>query len=387
MEIKTKRVAHNKSSQEEIIEKFIEVHRDEFCYDKVVYVDNITPVEVYCKKHKYTFYPTPKNHKKGSKCYYCGRESQIQKAKKEEDYFLKEVIDIYGNEYDFSKIKYVNTKTNVEIVCKKHGHFNRKPFELLEGLACKKCKSEKSKYNNRDIFIEENKRIFGDITDFYLVEEISQNTKITLICTTHNHEFTLSVSARLAGQKCPKCSAENYRKLRAMPIDEYYKKASEVNEDRYTYTGDYTTLKYPITFYCKEHGRQRRNANNHLNGAGCSKCEKTGNKVDKLTKEGYINTAKGREVSLYLIECSNEQEKFYKIGKTFRGVKERFRGKLIPYKYKIIKLYISTAEEIWDLEELMHKKYEEYSYKPLMWFTGFSECYKLTLPIEEIIKL
>lgn len=297
------------------------------------------------------------------------------------------MVALYSNNYDFSKVSYINSKIEIEVICNKHGLFKKRPCELVKGYGCRECKSQKSKYNNRDLFIEENKRIFGDITDFHLVKKIDKDTKVNLLCTTHNHNFTLNISARLSGQKCPKCSMENYRKIRALPIEEYYRKVSVLHNNRYTYIGDYTVPKEAITFYCKEHGRQRRNAKNHLNGAGCSKCENIGNKMDKLTKDGYINTAKGRVTSLYLIECSNEEEKFYKIGKTFRGVKTRFSVKLISYKYKIIREYKSTAEEVWDLEESLHIKYKQYNYKPNNWFVGFSECYTIDLPIGEIIKL
>jgi hypothetical protein len=68
-------------------------------------------------------------------------------------------------------------------------------------------------------------------------------------------------------------------------------------------------------------------------------------------------------------------------------VKTRFSGKIIPYDYKIIREYKSTAEEVWDLEESLHIKYKQYSYKPNNWFVGFSECYTMKLPISEIIKL
>ena len=84
------RKAHNKLTQEQVINSFKEVHGDAFDYSKVVYVDTHTPVEVYCKKHDFTFTPTPKNHRNGSKCKHCGREAQIEKAKKDFDKFKQE---------------------------------------------------------------------------------------------------------------------------------------------------------------------------------------------------------------------------------------------------------------------------------------------------------
>jgi cytochrome c2 len=382
-----KRVAHNKLLQEDVIAQFIEVHGDEFDYSKVVYINTNTPVEVYCKKHNFTFTPTPKNHKNGAKCTYCGREEQIKKAKKDQCVFLKEMFDLYEDSYDYSKMNYINSRTDVEILCKKHGIFKKRPCELVKEHGCPKCKEEKSKYNNRDLFAEENIKIFGDITDFQFVDKMGADEKVTLICTKHTCQFTLSVSARLSGQKCPKCSAENYRKLRALPKEEYYKKANEVYNYEYTYLDDFTTSQYAITFYCKDHGKQRRNSFDHLRGAGCRVCEKYGQKKDKLSKEGYINSAKGRITTLYLIKCEGENESFYKIGKTFRGVKQRFKGKLLPYKYEIVKTHDGEASYIWDLEEMSHKKFKEYSYKPNKFFSGFSECYNLSLPIHEIIKI
>ena len=83
------RKAHNKLTQEQVINSFKEVHGDAFDYSKVVYVDINTPVEVYCKKHDFTFTPSPKNHRNGSKCKICGREAQISKAKKEQEDFIR----------------------------------------------------------------------------------------------------------------------------------------------------------------------------------------------------------------------------------------------------------------------------------------------------------
>lgn len=383
-----KRVAHNKLTWEQVKQSFIEVHgEDNYSYDNVEYVDTHTKVEIYCNKHNHTFFQTPKAHKKGSGCYYCGRENQIEKAKKSIEEVKDELFKVYGDEYDFSKINYVNTKTEIEVLCKTHGSFMRKPCDLLNGVSCKKCKSDKSKYNNKELFIEESTKLFGDITDYSLVNEMGARNKVTLICTKHACEFTLSVSARLSGQKCPKCSAENYRKLRTIPKEEYYKRANETHSNEYTYADDFITSQHAITFYCSEHGRQRRNSYDHLRGAGCRKCEKYGQLTDKLTREGYINTAKGRVTILYLIKCEDENENFYKIGKTFRSVEERFKGVLLPYNYKIVKTYEGEAGEVWDLEEKLHLYFKKYSYKPMKRFSGFSECYTLDLPIHEITNL
>ena len=37
--------------------------------------------------------------------------------------FIKRAKEVHGNKYDYSKVKYVNAKTKICIVCKEHGDF------------------------------------------------------------------------------------------------------------------------------------------------------------------------------------------------------------------------------------------------------------------------
>ena len=380
------RKAHNKLTQEQVINSFREVHGDAFDYSKVVYVDINTPVEVYCKKHDFTFTPTPKNHRKGSGCTKCGREAQIEKAKKDFNRFKQEMFDLYGDQYDFNNSKYTNTKTELTAICKTHGDFSKAPFSLLNGSACDECCKKQTKYNNKEMFIEEAKKVYGDKDDYTNTEIVSASEKMEVVCKKHNHTFTKGIQTYLGGWGCPMCSAENYRKLRALPSEEYYKRVLKRHENKYTYLGDYTTLSGVVTFFCEEHGEQRLNANSHLIGAGCKKCEKTPIKTNKRTKEGYCKLANGRPTKLYFLECSKDGERFYKIGKTFKEINERYTKSKMYYDYEIKHVYISSAEEIWDLEESFHLKYKEFRHHPKKWFAGYSESYRMSLPIEEIIK-
>jgi hypothetical protein len=379
------RKAHNKLTQEQVIISFKEVHGDAFDYSKVVYVDINTPVEVYCKKHDFTFNPTPKNHKNGSKCKHCGREAQIEKAKKDINKFKQEMFDLYGDQYDFTNSNYVNTKTELTIICKTHGEFSKAPFSLLNGSACDKC-AKNAKSNNKLVFIEEARKVYGDKDDYTDTEVISSVEKIEVRCTKHNYTFTKSIQTYLSGYGCPKCSAENYRKLRALPSEEYYKRVNEKHENAYTYLGDYTTLSGVVTFFCEEHGKQRLNANSHLIGAGCKKCNRTPIKINKRTKEGYCKLANGRPTKLYFLECFKDCERFYKVGKTFKEIHERYHKSKMYYDYEIKHIYTASAEEIWDLEESFHLEYKEFRHHPKNWFAGYSESYRMSLPIEEIIK-
>ena len=38
--------------------------------------------------------------------------------------FIKDAIKFHGNEYDYSKVDYINTRTSVIIICKIHDDVN-----------------------------------------------------------------------------------------------------------------------------------------------------------------------------------------------------------------------------------------------------------------------
>ena len=59
------RGGQNKLSEEQVFEQLRAVHGDAFDYTNSVYKGNNVPMEVYCKKHDFTFFPTPKNLKNG----------------------------------------------------------------------------------------------------------------------------------------------------------------------------------------------------------------------------------------------------------------------------------------------------------------------------------
>lgn len=57
------------------------------------------------------------------------------------DEFIQELKNIYGNLYDYSKVKYVNWKTKVNLVCPIHGDFWREPVRLIKDpRGCPYCK-------------------------------------------------------------------------------------------------------------------------------------------------------------------------------------------------------------------------------------------------------
>jgi hypothetical protein len=59
--------------------------------------------------------------------------------------FIQKAKLIHGDNYDYSKVDYINNKTKLEIICKIHGIFKQIPNSHLKGRGCPKCKNIMSK--------------------------------------------------------------------------------------------------------------------------------------------------------------------------------------------------------------------------------------------------
>ena len=131
------------SRQTKTLEEFIaeanDYHCNKYSYEMVNYQTANIKVSIICPAHG-TFLQTPSAHLNHGckKCaieqsainYNCGKESFIQKAKIE-----------HGERYDYSKVIYKNSATDVEIICSTHGSFWQKPVKhLYRGFNCPKCK-------------------------------------------------------------------------------------------------------------------------------------------------------------------------------------------------------------------------------------------------------
>ena len=53
--------------------------------------------------------------------------------------FIKKAKVIHGNKYDYSQVKYINTKTKVLIICPQHGEFLQVSGNHLRGQGCPYC--------------------------------------------------------------------------------------------------------------------------------------------------------------------------------------------------------------------------------------------------------
>lgn len=289
--------------------------------------------------------------------------------KKTNEEFIKEANKVHTNRYFYNKTKYINAKTKVIITCNLHGDFEQKPNNHTNGQGCKECAllmlSSHKKLTNGE-FIEKSKKLHGDMYDYSKVEYINSHFAVTIGCKLHGF-FERTPNSHLQGQGCRVCGLERSGKSRRLKNEDFIKKANEVHNNHYLYNKtSYIKSNVNIIITCPTHGDFYQKPNGHLNGRGCIDCF-----IDKgnFTKNSFKNKAKGRECTFYILRCFNEHEEFYKIGITSRGIEKRFSNKFfMPYNYEIEYQYKATAEIIYDLEKIAHKKSKRYNYTPMIKF-------------------
>lgn len=150
IKFKTKKYTCPKCLLENNISSFIKkankIHNNKYTYDESTFVNNIKKMRIICSIHG-EFWQTPNNHLNGQGCKKC---SDANKTKTKEQ-FIQDVIRIHGNKYDYSKVQYVNGHTKVCVICPIHGEFWATPNQLLSGKGCAKCSKYRNRYTTETI--------------------------------------------------------------------------------------------------------------------------------------------------------------------------------------------------------------------------------------------
>jgi len=197
----------HKIAKKTFIEKARKIHGDKYDYSRVNYIKNNIKVTIICQKHG-EFEITPNAHLNGQGCKKCSVEHIHNLQRKSTEQFIEDAKNVHGNKYNYSKVNYINEKTNVTIVCPIHGEFQQTPRKHLIGHGCQKCGIEKSSKNQgftNEQFIEKAKKIHGNKYDYSKVEYKGYETEICIICPKHG-EFWQTPDSHLQGSGCQKCA-------------------------------------------------------------------------------------------------------------------------------------------------------------------------------------
>lgn len=167
----------------------------------------------------------------------------------------------------------------------------------------------------------------------------------------------------------------------------FINKALDILDTDYDYSKvNYINNRTKINIICKKHGEFEQIPSDHLRGHGCQKCankvlsNKSRKNPNGWSKSIWLETAKKSKYfdsfKVYIIKCWDENEEFYKIGRTYTTVNRRFiADSVLPYKYEILKVIEGDIACIFKKEIELKRKHKKHKYVPNKKFSGMYECF------------
>jgi len=390
---------NKKVTTEDFIAKAKLVHKDKYDYSKAIYTRGRDFIIIICPIH-HTFQQRANCHTSGKGCKECAVINRAKKKTYSKEKFVEKANKVFGNKYSYENTVYKDSKSLVTINCPIHGEFNKNAAHHLNGQGCLTCSNlnHKGTFKAKDTEYFKSKayQIHGDKYDYSLSEYKAAIQPIKIICKIHG-EFMQTPHTHLNGSGCNECGILATTHKRRSTLDYFILKANEVHTNKYVYDNViYKNTNTKIEITCPSHGNFKQTGGSHLSGNGCPICAREA--TTRYSQENplgwsyskWLETSKTSSdfdsFKLYIIRCWDENEEFYKIGRTFKKIKKRFDDKrTMPYNYEISYEFCADGSYICDLEVKLKKTYKKVKYVPSIQFSGSTECFTTDLPIAEII--
>ncbi len=196
-----------KLTQGDFLARVRKVHGNKYDYSKAVYKGKDEKVCIICPEHG-EFWQTPHNHWNGQECPKCAKQKRASNTEE----FIAKARSIHGGKYDYSKVKYVDSRTKVLIICPIHGEYWQRPDIHLSGSMCPKCVNE-SKTNTLEYYIELSKKKHGDKYDFSRAVYLGSRYEIEIHCKDCGNVFYSTPLNLIKGQGCRMCKIEEDRRI------------------------------------------------------------------------------------------------------------------------------------------------------------------------------
>ena len=196
------------------------------------------------------------------------------------DLMVKKFLNRHGDLYDYSKSKYNGNTKEVVITCRKHGDFKKKLNLHLRGQGCVICKGG-VKLTEKDAINYINKN-YPKKYDLSLFKYKNSKTQAIVIDPTYKTKHLMSWGSLKKGIECSLINSENK--------NEYL---TSLFIEKHGQLYDYSQVKYKnenkkVIIICKIHGNFKQTAKSHISGSGCPKCQYKGFSkkeiIDQLNK-------------------------------------------------------------------------------------------------------
>ena len=284
-----------KKDHKEILNEIMITHKNKYGYPDFEYSKYSDFIKIICPEHG-LFHQKLTYHRNGNGCPMCSKT-----IKKTNDEFISLCKKI-DNKLDYSKVNYVNNKTEVDIICPDHGLIKITPNLIISKIKnnkyiCSKCFSNEKRFN---LFLKKARDKYNDRFNYYDFIDDQTKLKIEDIETSQ-----IIFQTPIYHIKCDYF----YNKRNT---SDFILKSRSIHGDKYIYDESiYTGSKDKISIICRKHGKFDQISGNHLKGAGCPKCNRFNIKestlskfiTDNYTGEIIISDRKilgGKELDIYL---------------------------------------------------------------------------------------
>lgn len=284
-------------------------------------------------------------------------------AQYEEELFLKEI-----DHWPLEEYKGTNVPILHECIA---GHTRLvKPNSVLSNIKCPTCSGKKQKTHEE--YLAE--LLEKGISIIPIEKYISSMHDIKHICVA-GHIWLSRPNSILSGRSCKICSG-----LAHSTHEEYLDK---IRIDAYPIE-NYINVKTPILHICSKNHEWKSPPNTILAGHGCKQCSNDnlpgGYNYTRFAKDRNLATSPGLLYIVVLVNKATDEKTCVKVGIT-KGTSNRdvlkrasgFKG----YDVRIQKLYKGSLEEVFKLEQEIHSKFSEHSYKSEWKFGGATELFNL----------
>ena len=283
------------------------------------------------------------------------------------------IFKAHKDTYTYDNFVFRSTTTKSWITCSIHGDFPQCMSKHTKGNGCQKCGIVKSQANNIKIFNkhkEEFKKISSEIhNDIYSYEFDNYkgfDIEYLIYCSKHNKFFLQKPNYHMKGSTgCFECEIEKVKLNYKLPLNDLLNMFYKIHKDKYRYDrvldNSYVTFDSLIDIYCKECKEYfPQSILVHKNSTGCPKC------VNKARSFSLNKHSFNKPTTLYYIEITKSNKKYWKIGITTKTVENRYKAELNNYdiKIKILSLeHFNNGKEAYLKEQMILNSFSEYKCK------------------------
>ncbi len=286
----------------EFIQQAQAIHDDLYDYSKTEYISGKKKVLIIDPEYG-EFWQTPSNHLRGQ----GSPKRKVNLLRRgfsmTTNEFIKKSREIHGDLYDYSKVKYINTKTKVLIVDPEYGEFWQTPMAHLRGSGNSirgNLKADKTRRKTASEFIKDAQAIHGDLYDYSKVKYITSHKKVLIIDPEYG-EFWQTPSHHLDGQGHPLRGRASTIEKQRDTFEDFVNKARIVHGDLYDYSMvNYKNTNTKVLIVDPEYGEFWQTPNSHIQGNGNPKrgVEST-RKAQTKTLEQFLHEIKLIHGGLY----------------------------------------------------------------------------------------